>query len=199
MLALQYPHPAAQRQQLTLWFWYKEIGLDDLLANGNQAVRHLKPQPKSECFLPHLWHSPHEKKKKSTKSLPKAAQKGSRFAWNKAEVCLPQRRCSLITRAKTKTHVNGSSQNRCSTWAFTRMSRIFEYLYRWLSSQLIKKGKTEKRKKEGIEDSNKLALTHWSQKIPKPWTRRKEPVCSPQSQFFSQACAVADFGASAFL
>lgn len=27
--------------------WYKEIGLDYFVANGNQAVMHLKPQPKS--------------------------------------------------------------------------------------------------------------------------------------------------------
>lgn len=63
-LALQHPppHPTAQRQQLTWCLRYKEIWLDNLLANGNQVVIHSKPQSKPECFLPHAWQSPHEKK-----------------------------------------------------------------------------------------------------------------------------------------
>lgn len=52
--------------------WYKEIGLDYFVANGNQVVMHLKPQPKPECFLPHSWQSPH---KKPTNLYPKQRKK----------------------------------------------------------------------------------------------------------------------------
>lgn len=71
---------------------------------------HLKPQPKSECFLPHSWQSPH---KKIHKSLPKAAKKGSSLIWNKAEFQLPLRRCRLI---------NQSQNQNPSQWLLTEPS-----------------------------------------------------------------------------